>query len=84
MILRIASLYGDGLKKQLIYDACSKISKGINNFYGTGREKRDFIHISDLVNIVSYFCTKGFSNQYYKLWFWEGKTNKGCFEINIK
>lgn len=62
MILRIASLYGDGLKKQLIYDACSKISKGLNNFYGTGREKRDFIHISDLVNIVLYFCMKGFSN----------------------
>ncbi len=62
MILRIASLYGDGLKKQLIYDACSKISKGLNNFYGTGREKRDFIHITDLVNIVLYFCLKGFSN----------------------
>ena len=62
MILRIASLYGDGLKKQLIYDACSKISKGLNNFYGTGTEKRDFIHISDLVNIVLYFCIKGFSN----------------------
>ena len=62
MILRIASLYGDGLKKQLIYDACSKISKGLNDFYGTGREKRDFIHISDLVNIVLYFCMKGFSN----------------------
>ena len=62
MILRIVSLYGEGLKKQLIYDACSKISKGFNNFYGTGKEKRDFIHISDLVNIVSYFCMKGFSN----------------------
>ena len=62
MILRIASLYGNGLKKQLIYDACSKISKGLNIFYGTGKEKRDFIHISDLVNIVLYFCMKGFSN----------------------
>ena len=62
MILRIASLYGNGLKKQLIYDACSKISQGLNDFYGTGREKRDFIHISDLVNIVLFFCTKGFSN----------------------
>ena len=62
MILRIASLYGNGLKKQLIYDACLKISKGLNIFYGTGREKRDFIHISDLVNIVLYFCIKGFSN----------------------
>ena len=62
MILRIASLYGDGLKKQLIYDACSKISNGLNIFYGTGREKRDFIHISDLVKIVLYFCIKGFSN----------------------
>ena len=62
MILRIASLYGDGLRKQLIYDACLKISKGLNNFYGTGKEKRDFIHISDLVNIILYFCIKGFSN----------------------
>lgn len=60
MILRIASLYGDGLKKQLIYDACLKISKGLFNFYGTGKEKRDFIHISDLVNIIEYFCLKGF------------------------
>ena len=62
LILRIASLYGDGLKKQLIFDACSKMSKGVNHFYGTGREKRDFIHISDLVNIVLYFCMKGFYN----------------------
>ena len=85
MILRIASLYGDGLKKQLIYDACSKISKGINNFYGSGREKRDFIHISDLVNIVLYFCTKGFSNaNIINCGSGKGKTNKGCFEINIK
>ena len=61
MILRIASLYGNGLNKQLIYDACLKMSKGLKNFYGTGREKRDFIHISDLVNIVLYFCVKGFS-----------------------
>ena len=27
LILRGTSLYGRGLKKQLIYDACSKISK---------------------------------------------------------
>ena len=62
MILRIASLYGDGLKKQLIFDACSKMSKGVNHFYGTGREKRDFIHISDLVSVVLHFCMKGFSS----------------------
>ena len=62
MILRIASLYGNGLRKQLLYDACLKFTKGVNVFYGTGKEKRDFIHITDLVNIIANFCLKGFSN----------------------
>lgn len=51
-ILRLASIYGEGLKKQLIFDACEKISKNKNVFYGTGNEIRDWLHISDLTILV--------------------------------
>ena len=61
IIFRIASLYGNGLKKQLIYDACLKLTNGVNQFYGNGNEIRDFIHISDLVNIIVNFCLKDFT-----------------------
>ena len=36
LILRGTSLYGPGLKRQLIYDACLKISKK-KIFFGTGK-----------------------------------------------
>jgi len=62
IILRIASLYGRGLKKQLIYDACKKFYSNDAKFYGTGNEKRDFIHISDLIKVVIYFCRNNFTN----------------------
>ncbi len=53
-VLRIFSAYGNGLKKQILWDACNKISMAIKNnhkevsFYGTGYESRDFIHAQDL------------------------------------
>ena len=39
-ILRLASIYGNGLRKQLIFDTCQKICKNRNIFYGTGNEIR--------------------------------------------
>jgi UDP-glucose 4-epimerase len=51
-ILRLASIYGEGLKKQLMFDACEKISNNKNVFYGTGNEIRDWLHISDLTILV--------------------------------
>ena len=52
-IVRLFSVYGNGLKKQLLWDACSKIkNKKIETiFWGTGDETRDFIHIDDVVKI---------------------------------
>lgn len=57
-VIRFFSIYGAGLRKQLIWDACEKISKseGIAEFYGTGKETRDWLNIEDalsLINIVS-------------------------------
>jgi UDP-glucose 4-epimerase len=51
-ILRLASIYGNGLKKQLIFDTCNKIRNNKNIFYGTGNEIRDWLHISDLCTLV--------------------------------
>ena len=47
------SLYGNGNKKQLLWDACKKISNSRDEvtFLGTGNETRDFIHISDVLNL---------------------------------
>lgn len=47
-VLRLFSVYGVGLKKQLLWDACSKLSHGINTFWGTGEETRDWVHVSDV------------------------------------
>ena len=54
-IVRLYSVYGNGLKKQLLWDACNKIlnSSGNVEFWGTGDETRDFIHINDVLNLFS-------------------------------
>ncbi len=59
--LRIFSVYGPGLKKQLFWDLFKKASSG-NSFslYGTGNESRDFIYITDLLAAIE-LVTK-FSN----------------------
>lgn len=50
-IARLFSVYGNGLRKQLLWDACKKISKAKHEviFWGTGGETRDFIHINDVL-----------------------------------
>jgi UDP-glucose 4-epimerase len=53
-IIRFFSLYGAGLKKQLLWDACNKFSSSQNNlnFSGTGHETRDWLHIEDAVSLI--------------------------------
>ncbi len=52
-ILRLFSVYGIGLKKQLLWDAVCKIKNADKSveFWGTGDETRDFIHIDDVVRL---------------------------------
>lgn len=52
-IVRLFSVYGRGLKKQLLWDACKKIENSKNEvvFWGTGYETRDFIHIDDVISL---------------------------------
>jgi UDP-glucose 4-epimerase len=51
--LRIFSVYGIGLQKQLFWDLFQKV-KAFSPIllYGSGNESRDFIHVLDLVNAI--------------------------------
>ncbi len=57
--LRIFSVFGQGLQKQLFWDLYEKIRVSKNVIlYGTGQESRDFIHISDLVKAIDLLIRK--------------------------
>lgn len=59
-IVRPFSIYGNGLRKQLIWDMCNKISQTDElTLFGTGRETRDFIHISDFVLLIELIINNG-------------------------
>lgn len=51
-IIRLFSVYGIGLQKQLLWDACTKIKNGENTFFGSGMETRDWLHVNDAVALM--------------------------------
>jgi len=53
-VLRLFSVYGEGLQKQLIWDVCRKLANGKTNIElgGTGKELRDWVHVDDVVSIL--------------------------------
>tara|TARA_A100001011_G_scaffold396387_1_gene494101 strand:- start:3743 stop:4660 length:918 start_codon:yes stop_codon:yes gene_type:complete len=59
-IIRLFSIYGNGLKKQLLWDACKKVCNAKDEviFWGTGKETRDFIHISDVLSLFEFLVRK--------------------------
>lgn len=60
-MVRLFSVYGLGLRKQLLWDATQKILNGKYDFYGTGSEIRDWLHVEDaaslLIQAVEYSST---------------------------
>ncbi len=50
-LVRFFSLYGEGLRKQLLWDACNKAREGVFAFFGTGDELRDWLHVSDAAEL---------------------------------
>jgi dTDP-glucose 4,6-dehydratase/UDP-glucose 4-epimerase len=67
--VRIFSAYGAGLKKQLFWDLFSK-TKTDNpiSLFGTGKETRDFIYITDIVNALWLVIKKApFKSDVYNL-----------------
>lgn len=58
-VIRYFSIYGNGLKKQLLWDACRKISQADEvTFFGTGKETRDWIHVTDAASLLRIFSEK--------------------------
>lgn len=52
IIVRPFSVYGPGLRKQLLWDALNKAELGKYSFFGTGRELRDWVFVDDLVSLL--------------------------------
>ncbi len=52
-IVRLFSVYGEGLRKQLLWDALNKFSRGEYQFFGTGNELRDWIHVDDAAALLA-------------------------------
>ncbi len=70
-VIRPFSIFGNGLRKQLIWDICNKMQKEDHlTLFGTGDETRDFIHVQDFVILIQIIIQKAaFSGEIY---------NAGC------
>jgi UDP-glucose 4-epimerase len=56
--LRIFSAYGEGLKRQVLWDIARRaISADVVELHGTGLESRDFIHSTDVARVVRELLT---------------------------
>jgi UDP-glucose 4-epimerase len=51
--VRFFSIYGIGLRKQLVWDACRKLSASDVAFSGTGDERRDWLHVTDAAELLA-------------------------------
>ncbi len=53
-IVRLFSVYGPGLEKQLLWDLCVRAAGGqeVVTLGGTGEESRDFIYVSDAAKLL--------------------------------
>lgn len=51
-IIRLFSIYGAGLRKQLLWDACNKLEINDTFFFGTGLETRDWVHVDDVASLL--------------------------------
>lgn len=58
-VVRFFSIYGNGLRKQLLWDACKKLD-GISGdafFWGDGGDIRDWLHVSDATSLIHSLVT---------------------------
>lgn len=54
-VIRLFSVYGAGLEKQLFWDICNKIKSATTDkilLNGTGKELRDWLHIADATRLL--------------------------------
>ena len=52
-IVRLFSVYGPGLRKQVLWDLCSRLRReSAVTLWGTGEERRDFVHVDDAARLL--------------------------------
>lgn len=51
-VVRLFSIYGEGFRKQLLWDACNRIDNDEIEFFGTGDERRDWLHANDAAALI--------------------------------
>jgi UDP-glucose 4-epimerase len=52
VVLRFFSVYGAGMRKQLLWDASNRLRAGEAAFAGSGMEARDWLHVEDAVELI--------------------------------
>jgi len=54
-VLRLFSIYGPGIRKQLLFDICTQLAEGNGpvRLGGTGLETRDWCHVADAVHAMT-------------------------------
>jgi UDP-glucose 4-epimerase len=58
--VRFFSIYGPGLRKQLLWDASARLLSGDapQTFFGTGEETRDWIHVDDAAGLMLHLAER--------------------------
>ena len=54
-VVRMFSVYGPGLRKQLVWDLCVRLARNPEalELTGTGEERRDFLHVEDAARLLA-------------------------------
>ena len=52
LVMRLFSVYGAGMRKQLLWDAGQRVRSGEPSFGGTGKETRDWLHVEDVASLI--------------------------------
>jgi UDP-glucose 4-epimerase len=63
-VIRFFSIYGEGLRKQILWDSIQKLN-GSNQqavFFGNGTETRDFLHVRDAASLI--YAVSDFRNNH--------------------
>lgn len=87
VIIRPFSVYGPGLKKQLLWDVFSKVNEndGVVELWGTGDETRDYIHILDLARAIEVILMHNpMQMSIYNVGSGEGKTISYVVNLLLK
>lgn len=62
-IVRPFSVYGEGLRKQLLWDALNKAKRGDFCYFGNGEQQRDWVYINDLIDFLLNLMTQHINEQ---------------------